>query len=189
MFQSCHFSSLTKTPSATEPFTASESEYQMISNHSASLLSPWHHLCNTSIKQMIRITLLQALRPCFIQLICIYAVLKHTISSLPLWKNIKTPSSTSFSLLGLFKINYLCKNLKRKSFKYWWNMWKQKTSGHLKICIYITCMHTMSTYFFLFQINKTCLVRSLLQTTTQNKLSQLRWNQQNYTWLCISWCI
>lgn len=169
MFQSCHFSSLTKTPSATEPFTASESEYQMISNHSASLLSPWHHLCNTSIKQMIRITLQQALRPCFIQLICIYAVLKHTISSLPLWKNIKTPSSTSFSLLGLFKINYLCKNLKRKSFKYWWNMWKQLENIWSFENLYLHNVHAHNVNLFSSFPNKQNMLSKILITDYHTK--------------------
>lgn len=54
VLQSCHFSSLTKTPSATEPFTASQSEYQWF----PTILQACFHLDITSVihlQQMIHI--------------------------------------------------------------------------------------------------------------------------------------
>lgn len=62
MLQSCHFSSLTKTPSATEPFTASKSEYQWF----PTILQACFHLDITSaihLKQMIHTSPTVSMKP------------------------------------------------------------------------------------------------------------------------------
>ena len=50
MLQSCHFSSLTTTPSATEPFTASKSEYQWF----PTILQACFHLDITSVIHLMQ---------------------------------------------------------------------------------------------------------------------------------------
>lgn len=50
--ESCHFSSLTKIPSATEPFTASKLEYQWFPTILQACLSPCCRLCNTAQQMM-----------------------------------------------------------------------------------------------------------------------------------------